>query len=63
MTTDLHSPRAASQWDSVPVPELARLRRIAEAAQEAVTALLDVPLAPKPRKAVQALHAALEAPQ
>jgi hypothetical protein len=44
-----------------PSGETARLRAVRDAAREAVAALLDVRLPPEPRRAVQALQAALEA--
>jgi hypothetical protein len=44
-----------------PPGETARLRAVRQAAQEALTALLDVRLPPEPRRAVLALQAALEA--
>jgi hypothetical protein len=44
-----------------PSGETNRLRAVRAAAKVAVAALLDVPLPPEPRRAVQALQAALEA--
>jgi hypothetical protein len=38
---DFRGPKPAAQWDSVPAPELARLRRIESAAEAVVTAYDD----------------------
>jgi hypothetical protein len=35
---DFHGPRPAAQWDSIPAPELARLRRIKDTAWDALVA-------------------------
>ena len=39
---EFHGPRPATQWDSVPVPELARLRRIEAVARKLLARPLQV---------------------
>ena len=56
MTEDeFHGPRPAAQFDSVPVPELARLRRI-ERAAEAVCMAYDPSLAASEPDLEQAIN-------
>jgi hypothetical protein len=58
---DFHGPRPTAQWDSVPAPELARLRRIEAAAEDVCDAYdaVDEIDAPALLEAVEALRDAV----
>ena len=57
---DFHGPRPTAQWDSIPAPELARLRRIEVAARAAVTAYDDEDDESNVQEAMEALQDALD---